>query len=137
MGVSPHAVHRPVLVNVAEFEARSRTNPRQLATEGVYCPLRQAFARWGIAWDACVQKDRGDGALVLVPPQVPRNRHAADLPVGLGNPGLPVGPTPLPRRGTLTFQLPHAAGYLQETGSAGLHEHAAAAAPPGDYLRGC
>ncbi len=81
----PPAVHRSIfVVDVAGFGDRCRTNPDQVATrEGLYRTLRRALARSGITWDACYPEDRGDGAIVLVPPEVPKHRLAALLPVEL------------------------------------------------------
>src|SRR5712691_1112128 len=81
----PPAVHRSIfVVDVAGFGDRCRTNPDQVATrEGLYRTLRRALARSGITWDACYREDRGDGAIVLVPPEVPKHRLAALLPVEL------------------------------------------------------
>ena len=66
------AVHRAILVvDVEEFSRPSRTNADQLAIrDGMYKALTQSFARAGIAWCTC--EDRGDGALILIPPEVPK-----------------------------------------------------------------
>ena len=42
--------------------------------------LAEAFAESGIGWDSCVSEDRGDGALILVPPEVPKTRLVTGLP---------------------------------------------------------
>ena len=49
--------------------------PRDDATvvslrRGVYDVLSVAFADAGIAWDASVREDRGDGVLIVVPPEI-------------------------------------------------------------------
>ena len=41
---------------------------------GLYGSLRAAFVRSGIPWDLCYHEDRGDGVLILVPPEVPKSR---------------------------------------------------------------
>ena len=64
------AMHRAILgVDIEGFADRRRTNPDQIfMREGLYGCLRAAFARSGISWTACYHEDRGDGALILVPP---------------------------------------------------------------------
>ena len=37
----------------------------------MYALLREAFGESGAPWDACHLEDRGDGALIVVPPEVP------------------------------------------------------------------
>lgn len=68
------AVHRSIVcVDVERFTDRDRTRPHQLAVrEGMYRALRTAFTGAGIPWQDCYREDRGDGALILVPPQVPK-----------------------------------------------------------------
>jgi hypothetical protein len=78
----PVALHKAILgVDIEGFADRRRTNPDQiLAREGLYCCLREAFARTGIAWDLCYREDRGDGALILVPPEIPKNLLVSRFP---------------------------------------------------------
>jgi NB-ARC domain-containing protein len=78
-------VHRAILVvDVERFGDRSRTNLNRLAIrKGLYKALIQAFRKSGIAWANCVSEDRGDGALILIPPDVPKTRLVTSLPVGL------------------------------------------------------
>ena len=61
------ALHRAILaVDIESFADRRRTNPDQvLARGGLYRCTETAFARSGIAWEACYREDRGDGALIL------------------------------------------------------------------------
>jgi hypothetical protein len=75
-------VHRAiVLVDVERFGDPARTNTHQLAVrEGLYRALEQAFAEAGVAWSVCTTEDLGDGALVLVPPDVPKIRLVDQLP---------------------------------------------------------
>ena len=40
----------------------------------------EAFAESGIGWDSCVSEDRGDGALILIPPEVPKTLLVTGLP---------------------------------------------------------
>jgi isoamylase len=79
------AVHRSiVIVDVENFSDPVRTNVDQLTIrDGMYKALRQSFARAGIDWDKCVTEDRGDGVLVLVPPDVPKIWLVTKLSVGL------------------------------------------------------
>jgi len=76
------AVHRAIMVvDVEGFGDPARTNLDQLAVrEALYEALGRAFAESGIGWGTCVSEDRGDGALILVPPEVPKARLVIDLP---------------------------------------------------------
>jgi hypothetical protein len=50
-----------------------RDNPDQLAMrDGLYRCLHSAFEKSGISWEACYHEDRGDGVLVLIPPEIPK-----------------------------------------------------------------
>jgi len=76
------AVHRVIVcADVEGFGDRGRTNPDQVAVrDGLYCALRFAFARSGVRWEDCYHEDRGDGVLVLVPPEVPKAVLVAGVP---------------------------------------------------------
>ena len=66
------------------FGDPSRTDLHRLAIrDGLYKALSQAFRKSRIAWAKCVSEDRGDGALILVPPDVPKARLVTGLPAGL------------------------------------------------------
>jgi tetratricopeptide (TPR) repeat protein len=67
-------VHRAIMVvDVERFGDPARTNLNQLAVrDGLYKAVTRAFMESGVAWDSCVSEDRGDGALILVPPEVPK-----------------------------------------------------------------
>jgi tetratricopeptide (TPR) repeat protein len=70
-----------MVVDVERFGDPARTNLHQLAIrEALYEALARAFAESGIGWGSCVSEDRGDGALILVPPQIPKIRLVAGLP---------------------------------------------------------
>ena len=53
--------------------------------DGLYRCLRTAFAVSGIAWTACYHEDRSDGALILVPPEVPKSMLVAHVPEELSS----------------------------------------------------
>ena len=73
-----------MVVDVERFGDRSRTNLNHLAIrKGLYKALTQAFRKSGIGWANCVSEDRGDGALILIPPDVPKTRLVTSLPAGL------------------------------------------------------
>jgi tetratricopeptide (TPR) repeat protein len=73
-----------MVVDVERFGDRSRTNLNQLAIrEGLYKALIQAFRESGVAWANCVSEDRGDGALILIPPDVAKTRLVTSLPARL------------------------------------------------------
>ncbi|TDB83040.1 tetratricopeptide repeat protein [Actinomadura sp. KC216] len=76
------AVHRTIVcVDVEGFGDQRRTHLHQVAVrKGVYRCLRTAFDCSGISWQDCYREDRGDGALVLVPSDVPKALVAARLP---------------------------------------------------------
>jgi tetratricopeptide (TPR) repeat protein len=76
------AVHRAILcVDVEQFGDRRRTHPHQVTVRsGLYAALQTAFARSGVSWTDCYHEDRGDGALILVPPDVPKNFLAVSVP---------------------------------------------------------
>jgi tetratricopeptide (TPR) repeat protein len=75
-------VHRAILcVDVERFGDRRRTHPHQATVRsGLYAALRATFARSGISWQDCYHEDRGDGVLILVPPDVPKNVLAVSVP---------------------------------------------------------
>src|SRR3954451_1165942 len=83
----PVALHRAILgVDIEGFADRRRTNPDQiLVREGLYRCLQAAFARSGIAWGLCYCEDRGDGALILVPPEIPKNLLVGRFPQELSS----------------------------------------------------
>jgi class 3 adenylate cyclase/tetratricopeptide (TPR) repeat protein len=80
--LSPPTEHRTiVVVDVAEFTRPDRTVPHQLAVqEGLHDVLRAALTAAGADPHDCVIEDRGDGALILVPPSVSKSELADRLP---------------------------------------------------------
>ena len=76
------ALHRAILcVDVQGFGDRRRTNLHQVTVrDGLYRSLRDAFTRSGVEWDACHSEDRGDGILLLVPPDIPKNLLVRKVP---------------------------------------------------------
>jgi tetratricopeptide (TPR) repeat protein len=77
----PAVHHTIVLVDVEGFGARHRTHADQAAIRhGLYQALELAFTQSGVGWDDCYREDRGDGALILVPAQVPKTVLAAGVP---------------------------------------------------------
>jgi hypothetical protein len=81
------AVHRTVLVvDVEKYGQEWRTTPHQLAVrEGLYRTLRRAFDDAGLPWADCRVEDRGDGAFVLVPAQIPKGPMAESLPYAMAD----------------------------------------------------
>jgi tetratricopeptide (TPR) repeat protein len=73
-----------MVVDVERFGDPSRTNLDQLTVrDGLYKALIHAFDNSGISWTTCVTEDRGDGALILVPPQVPKSLLVTMIPTAL------------------------------------------------------
>ncbi|NVI87925.1 tetratricopeptide repeat protein [Actinomadura sp. BRA 177] len=81
----PPAVHRSILcVDVEGFGGR--TNWEQLrARAGLYQALRDALTESGVPSGSCYCEDRGDGAMILVGPDVPKARLAAPFPAVLAS----------------------------------------------------
>ncbi|MGP4017587.1 KAP family P-loop NTPase fold protein [Saccharopolyspora sp. 5N708] len=69
-----------VLVDVASFSDASRRFLGQLAVHrGLEELLERAFDEAGVGWHSCEVEDRGDGKIILVPPNIPRIRLADQL----------------------------------------------------------
>jgi hypothetical protein len=79
------AVHRSILViDVERFSDPARTDAHLLVVrDGMYRTLRRAFWESGIDWARCTVEDRGDGILILLPPEVPKSWLAARVPAYL------------------------------------------------------
>ncbi|MGP4014593.1 VMAP-C domain-containing protein [Saccharopolyspora sp. 5N708] len=69
-----------VLVDVASFSDSRRKSLGQLAVHrSLEELLEQAFDEAGVGWSSCEVEDRGDGKIILVPPEIPRIRLADQL----------------------------------------------------------
>jgi hypothetical protein len=83
---SRDAVHRTiVVVDIAESTHPIRTDDDRLVIrEAMYDALEESFGRGAgfrrPEWQRCHREDRGDGVLVLVPPDVPKARLVTTLP---------------------------------------------------------
>jgi hypothetical protein len=70
-----------VVVDVAGFTAPERHLPDRLAVrQGMYEVLKTAFAECDVDFDSCKTEDRGDGALILLPPDTSKTVVADRLP---------------------------------------------------------
>lgn len=78
----PSTQHRAIVViDVVNFTDPSRTMTHLLAVqEGLYKVLEVAFGEAGIDLDECEVEDRGDGALILIPPTITKSLLADQLP---------------------------------------------------------
>ena len=73
--------HAIVVLDVERFGDPARTNLNQLAVrDAFYKAITMAFRESGVVWDNCVREDRGDGALILVPQDVPKICLVTSLP---------------------------------------------------------
>jgi tetratricopeptide (TPR) repeat protein len=72
------ARHRAILVvDIMNF-SEARANSDQFAMRiALYDVLKRSMADAGVPWGACAIEDRGDGVLVLIPPEVPKIRLVA------------------------------------------------------------
>jgi tetratricopeptide (TPR) repeat protein len=79
------AVHRTIVcVDVEGFGDRRRTNVHQaVVRNGLYQAVETAFERADIAWSECYHEDRGDGIIILVPPEISKSRIIVDVAAGL------------------------------------------------------
>jgi hypothetical protein len=79
------ATPRTILaVDVERFSDHSRTDPHRVRVHNsLYEVLNQALDESGIDFDSCYHEDRGDGVIILAPPDVPKVRFSASLPYRL------------------------------------------------------
>jgi tetratricopeptide (TPR) repeat protein len=75
-------VHRTiVIVDVEGFGDVRRTNRHQVGIrKGLYNSVERAFQQAGIPWKTTVHEDRGDGIIVLIPPDIPKSIFVELLP---------------------------------------------------------
>ncbi|MET0234709.1 MAG: tetratricopeptide repeat protein [Kibdelosporangium sp.] len=70
-----------MVVDVEGFGDRRRTDSDQVEVRaGLYQALRRTFDAVAIPLADCDHEDRGDGALILAPPHIPKNLFVAILP---------------------------------------------------------
>ena len=76
------ALHRAIVcTDVEGFGDLRRTDLDQLTIrDGLYRALCDAFTRSGVLWRDCYHEDRGDGVLILVRPEVPKEILVTDIP---------------------------------------------------------
>lgn len=61
-----------VFADIAGFSSRGRNEKDRLEVRrAMYAALRDSFEDSGVPWDGCYCEDRGDGALIVVPPETP------------------------------------------------------------------
>jgi class 3 adenylate cyclase len=84
-GASLVSQHRTIVfVDVEGFASPDRTNADQTAVRaGLYHALAEAFTVVGVSWRDCYHEDRGDGALILIPAEVPKSILVTGLPGAL------------------------------------------------------
>jgi hypothetical protein len=59
-------------VDIVGFTRTDRDDDiRRYLHERLYTYLQQAFDRSGVPWAECFCEDRGDGALIVIPPEIP------------------------------------------------------------------
>jgi tetratricopeptide (TPR) repeat protein len=82
MNVHSPALHRAIMcVDVEGWGGRERTDrDKETVRAALYGALQQAFAAADVPWDYCYLEDRGDGALALIPPKVPKSRLVVGFP---------------------------------------------------------
>ncbi|MET8848120.1 hypothetical protein [Amycolatopsis sp. NPDC004625] len=82
MHSSAAALHRTIMaVDVAGYNDPGRTlvHLREVH-EGLWAVLKGTFAETGIPWDVCFVENTGDGALILLPPEIAKADLVAQLP---------------------------------------------------------
>src|ERR1700685_3708964 len=68
-------------VDIAGYTRPDRDDDiRMFIREELYRILEQAFDKSGVPWSSCFHEDRGDGALVIVPPGIAGNGIIDPLP---------------------------------------------------------
>lgn len=76
------ALHRTIMaVDIAGYNNPSRTVAHlRVVHEGLWALLRTTFAETGIPWDVCFVENTGDGAMILLPPEIAKADLVAQLP---------------------------------------------------------
>jgi hypothetical protein len=79
------AVHRTIVVlDVERFGDPRRTDPHELAVrDGLYRSVGEAFQQAGLPWTPDTHEDRGDGILIVLPPEVHKSLLVELLPSAL------------------------------------------------------
>lgn len=73
-----------VCVDIERFTDSTRIDPHRMEMrKALYRALEHAFARSRIVWARCYREDRGDGAFLLVDPDIPKARLVEPLPFEL------------------------------------------------------
>ena len=68
-------------VDIVGFTRRDRDDDiRRYLHERLYEYLQKAFNRSGVPWAECFCEDRGDGALIVIPPEIPVTCLIGPLP---------------------------------------------------------
>ncbi|HET6708042.1 effector-associated domain 2-containing protein [Amycolatopsis sp.] len=78
----PAALHRTIMtVDVAGYNhpARTMAHLREVH-EALWRVLKGGFAETGIPWDVCFVENTGDGAMILLPPDIAKVDLVAQLP---------------------------------------------------------
>ena len=77
----------PMTILVVDAESFSLLrNPEQLAARRLlYTVLSESFESAGVPWRHCRHEDRGDGAVVLIPPEIPKPVVVRGLLAGFGD----------------------------------------------------
>lgn len=79
--VQPATPRTILVVDVERFSDYRRTDSQRVAVHhGLYDLLQEALRDVGIEWDDCHHEDRGDGALILAPAQIPKVLFSDYLP---------------------------------------------------------
>lgn len=90
-----------LMVDIAGFGAPIRTEEaRRTVRRVMYKLLRDAFDDADVPWTACHREDRGDGALIIIPPGIP-TAQVADRVIR----GLVAGLTPHNHRASAPFRI--------------------------------
>lgn len=76
------ALHRTIMaVDIAGYNNPSRTMVHlREVHEGLWAVLKGSFAETGVPWDVCFVENTGDGAMILLPPEIAKADLVAQLP---------------------------------------------------------